>query len=845
MSFRDCIIEKFLTGAERGDAVLAGRREKKLEEALAKYDGLVEEYRNKGMDADTAGETASKELLQAIERENFTKKIREVKQLQKQQKLEKSLLEYRNDKGEADFGKAALAMWEYDGLSKNENVMGRYQTLRGRFHSMFDKSLDKYAPKYAGTVQPKAGLKNIIREAFGDETGDASSKELYKEWAELAEFMRKTANRNGANIPARKNWRMPQKQSRVAVARAGKEKWVNDHMEWVDWETMKNPDTGLSIKPDERIKTLESIYDTLKTDGMIKAPVGITARKSLAARLENSRFLDFKDSKSWLAMHDAYGDGSVFDVMTSHIDKMSRDIALMEVFGPNPYSMKEYVASVAQNQAAKLDAKSPAPVKKAKELASVFITDDVRRFDELYEMFTNSNAASSENFAANVAAGTRDLLTSAYLGGASLLAIPGDMFTTAMTRLFSKHTGTKDLSRYLKLMNPLDKGDRQLAVRLGLIAENATAMAYGQQRFMNQVMGPNITKRIADTVLRASLLSPHTQAARWSFGMETLGMFADAKKMKFDELPFKESLSKHGISADDWDLFRSTENYAPKDGATFLRPDDLLSREDINSELAYTVANKFMDYVHTEGQFAVPTASLGARAVLGGTTRPGTLIGEISRSFAMFKNFPITIIMTHVRRGLYKENFSSKAAYLATLGIGMTMVGALATQMRQIRDGKDPITMNPTTPEGRKFWGGAALTGGGMGIWGDFIFNDVNRYGSGITQTAAGPVTSFAGDALKLTVGNALEVAQGKETNFGSEAFRFVKRNHPGGSLWYSKLVMQRLVWDQLQKEVDDDAYKKFKSMKTRARKEYDQEYWWGPGNTEPSRSPNLSAAIE
>src|SRR6185369_14204204 len=49
-----------------------------------------------------------------------------------------------------------------------------------------------------------------------------------------------------------------------------------------------------------------------------------------------SRQIHFKDAESYLSYLGKYGGGSMYDAMLGHIGGLSRDIALVERYGPNP-----------------------------------------------------------------------------------------------------------------------------------------------------------------------------------------------------------------------------------------------------------------------------------------------------------------------------------------------------------------------------------------------------------------------------------------------------------------------------------------------------------------------------
>ncbi len=70
--------------------------------------------------------------------------------------------------------------------------------------------------------------------------------------------------------------------------------------------------------------------------------------------------------------------------------------------------------------------------------------------------------------------------------------------------------------------------------------------------------------------------------------------------------------------------------------------------------------------------------------------------------------------------------------YAAWLFIGTTVLSALGEQLSQIGEGRDPLDMSDP-----KFWAKSAMRGGGVGLIGDFLFADQNRYGGGIVASLA------------------------------------------------------------------------------------------------------------
>jgi len=833
MSYIDCINKSKIS-------------ESKKQEAKDIYNQKYKEQLDLGVNEKEADYIAGEKTAEILEIKKAVEKKRAIKSVEAQQSILTKLDEYKDRNGNVDYGNAALAIFESDGLNKFSTVVGRTNVIKGQAHAQIANFLEKYSAKYAGIKRPKAGLNEIVRGLFGEENISDSAKELSEAISNAFETLRLRANKAGANIGKKDDFGMPQIHDNVKIMKTSRNEWVDFVSKKLDWDKMKDPETGDIIPLAKRKFVLENVYDAIKTNGYSKLRQGEMVRiGALDKRLANHRFLEFKDADAWIEYQEAFGVGNPFDVIVGHIDKMSRDIAMMEMLGPNPHQGLEFLKTAVRKKSADIDLEQTEGLKKS-ELRNV--ESKISKLDEMYAIHMNTNAGAPESRSALALAGVRNLLTSSFLGSAAILALPGDFFLKKHVKFFNKMPASNDILRYGKLMNPLDKADRMKAARSGMVAETWTSMAYGQQRFTGDVIGPEWTRRVADVVLRLSLLTPHTQASRWAFGMEFMGAMADYSTTEFNKLPFKSTFERYGITPKEWDIFRSTPLNKDK-GVTFLRPDDLRVRNDLDPDLSQELADRFMEIINTEMEFAVPSSSLRARTFLISDSKGGTLVGELARSGAMFKNFPVTIMFTHGRRALHQKNLSSKISYAAAFGIGMTMMGALGLQMRQISQGKDPMNMNPASKEGMAFWGQSALVGGGMGIWGDFLFSNTNRFGQGIETTLAGPVAGFASDTVDLTVGNLMEVAQGKDTKLGREVVRYMNSYTPAKSLWYARLVLQREIFDQALLAVDPKAASKFRAMERKQRREKNQKSYWPSGKSlirgDKIRKPDFGSAFQ
>ena len=102
-----------------------------------------------------------------------------------------------------------------------------------------------------------------------------------------------------------------------------------------------------------------------------------------------------------------------------------------------------------------------------------------------------------------------------------------------------------------------------------------------------------------------------------------------------------------------------------------------------------------------------------------------------------------------------------------------------------------------------------------------------------------GPSFGSLADAWELTKGNFDEWNAGKDTHAGAEALRFAKGHLPYVSLWYSKVALDHLLLHSLQENLSPGYLDR---QRSRAQKDWEQGYWWEPGQSMPDRAPDVSA---
>jgi hypothetical protein len=331
-----------------------------------------------------------------------------------------------------------------------------------------------------------------------------------------------------------------------------------------------------------------------------------------------------------------------------------------------------------------------------------------------------------------------------------------------------------------------------------------------------------------------------------------LGFITENAGKSWASLPraLRESFERHGLTPADWSLIRSTPKWAdPETGATFIRAEDVARHSDParlgEAGVRFEAANKLQQAIFVESQFAIIETTQRVRSILTAGRPAGTFWGEVMRNSALFKGFPVTVLNLHLRRMMQTRGVARKGEYLAWLFIGTSVMGALGEQLSQVSKGRDPLNMDPSKEGGTAFWAQSFLRGGGAGLFGDFLFSDVNRFGGGIASSLLGPVLgSELSKGWELTVGNVQELFKGKDTHAGREIARFAEMMMPGRSLWYARVGLERLLFDELEAAVDPKAHQSFRAIESRARRDYHQRFWWRPGQALPERGPDTGAAL-
>ena len=851
MSFIKCVTNAVAEG------IIPKEKEVKLRKMV---DELTETYIGRGDTLEVAETKAAKDAYFAFTVEANNKKRQAVLQAFADERATEYLLNYKNKKGEADPGEALQHIIGFmdtpEGSVRFLNVETRMRVINGQSSAKMYEVLESFRLNVLGETKNKATLKLMLQEMFEPgSTKNPHVEQLTKAWLDTYEQVRKMFNAEGGRITKLDSNVIPQHHDQLKVSLKGQDAWVDMIMPLLARDKMVNRNTGLKFTDGELKITLGEVWDTISTKGYLKQTSFAKGSSMLANQKLDHRFLHFKDAKSWTAYNAEFGSGDVFNTMLAHLDSINKDIAMMQVMGPNPdnfmRNMRFQVKQFANTQ--------PGPVKtKAINRAN----SHINKADAMYFYLKGDMNIPVHEGVAKFGASFRNLATASYLGSAAFLAL-GDFNLTRVNAQFSGlpqwQSMVTNMKTYLSPLTQSLKGNKQntyakVAITSGLVAEHWSTIASGAARVsVDRVAGHEFSRRLSDFILRTTQLSWLTQAGRWGAGMEFLAFSARNTELSFKQLKknnpkFGQYLESYGISNKEWDMIRKTKLFDAGEydvqwkGANYLRPDDIAARTDIEPRLAQELSLKYNHAMQEFVNYAVPVASAKGATVIG-KSQPGTAGGELHRSMLQFKQFPITLFYQQIARGMNRKTNLGKVGYILPFIASTTLMGAVSYELKNIVKGKNISIDDRFNPIGNTdYWMDALLHGGGLGFAGDIIFG--GRYsfdpvaGRGIELL--GPTFSVLFQALDLTAGSAYKYTKGQETNMLAKTAQFLSKNAPGQSAWYMRLVLERYLFEYMQELTDPKYQSKINRKKRRTKKDEKNSYWWEPGDKSPQSVPNI-----
>lgn len=834
MSFRDCLNR----AVEKGSA-----DKEKAASILKTYDDIVKGLEAEGRSPVEANVQASKDILKDIEGKTAADKRRRLTSAQRQVEIEDKINSKVDEKGNAAPDRAL------------EDIIvdldARIDTNRSLLHGSISEFLFKFGYKGVGLTRERADLKGV-RDALYDEGGTATDKMLAKALVEMSNLRTMLLREAGLDVAHDPNWRLPQNHSKAKMKDGGEEKWVADHMREgvMDWDRMRDFNDGLPIRG--RVKQMDVLtkaFNSIISDGANSIVPGARVNASLSTRLERPRTLHYKTSKVWGEMMDNYGEGDMFEQISMYVETTATDISLVQKLGPNPKSGLEFAIGTAQARAQTVQPSGvaerglgPGSIGKRKSLLDR-VNNTATDVEDGFQIMSGANAMTEENVLGRTAAGFRNVLISSLLGSTPLVSMASDMVTSAIASHRSGLRSHNLVAGTLKTLQQLSSAEaRQMGMSSGMVMETLISRASAAKRFTGDSMAPGWTRALSDVTTRMSGLSQTTRAAKWAMGSEFQAALARNHKTKFSSLDknLRKAFERNNITKEDWDVIRETKIYDPS-GFNQLRPNDVFKRTDLADSERIRLHGLITDMMHKLILEGVPEATTLASVELGKAIKRGTYRGELAGFAGMLKSFPVAIYQIHLRTYYREMNLGAgQMGYLPAYVVGSGGAGMLALQLGALASGKDFYDMSDV-----RTIGASLLKGGGLGILGDFLFSNINRFGGGMADTLAGPFFGLASDTTNLTIGNFSQMLSGEKTSFTAEFLEFLNDWTPGTRTWYLRLLKERLIVDQIRLEADPKARVKMMRREQKMKREQGRSSFWPAGQDfDQARMPDFSTAL-
>ena len=664
----------------------------------------------------------------------------------------------------------------------------------------------------------------IKQEMLGVNTGLKQAKQLADILKSFQEDLRLRLNDLGANIGKLDDWitrtvhntdKMANASKRTKIVQDNKVAWREYIRERLDLKRSFSEVADI-IKVN---KILDDIYDSLMTGDHLKhgGTNSVYGTRNVANRLNASRVLHFKDAVARHEYDVMFGEPSLKESVISVISNSSKNIALMEVLGTNPQATLEKILSLLRKKYKSTNA----------DLTNKLVFKTFK--NEFVEIDGSINAIGNETLA-KVGMVVRTLQATGKLGFAGISSI-SDLAQYMGTTNFQ---GRGLLTGLGEAMNALFKKQDKEAMEVLEVISNSIIGNMGN-KYSSSFETWGKMGKLQNLFFKYNSLNWWISSLKsgMTVGLSRhYGMLVDTA---FNSLSIRERnlLKLYGIDDGKWDLLRSiktldvnNKRYLTAEGVNELSDEAIkkyagrsLSEREIRNfkkDLEITWRNVLVD----QATHGTPEPDAAIRAVMNQGLEKGTGMGETIRFIGQFKSFPITIWKKIIGRELNSygpdDSKFSKFSGLTSILILGTMFGYISMSAKDMLRGRSPRDPNKLSTILE-----ALSQGGGLGIYGDFIINEVqNEYGNNIWETILGPTASDINKIREIVL-NLNDPAKA-----GKKFLQFAENNVPFLNLYYTKAAYDYLIGYQI-KEFLDPGF--FERMRIRHEETRGQTYFLKP----------------
>ncbi|HBQ8551587.1 TPA: hypothetical protein ACWXAY_002705 [Klebsiella pneumoniae] len=812
---------QFLTQCEKTVNAAAGRNlsEDEMGRLVSDMENTVKRIRaeNEGISLEAAALRAAEELSNAEKLAN----VIEARNKALNTRIAVQRLAFIRDSfpDRPDIGLSAILVGRNEARTGSRSSASAEQfQLRSKYLSGLNHDLEQAGVlKYLSSGSNDAEVADAMWRLGKGESTDGMMKESVKiaeiitKWQETA---RLDANKAGAWIRKMPGYIARQGHDMMKIRAAGFASWRDAILPKLDKATFE----GVA----DQDAFLRSVYDGLASGVHLASEKpdwmkGFKGSQNVARRASQERVLHFLDGRSWYEYNREFGVGSVREAIYGGLEASARNTGLMRILGTNPENMVNYLADTIS-----------ADLKGNEKALAAF--NDARRStikNEMAEVTGQTNIPGSSALA-RFGSTTRAVDSMLKLGGAMISSF-NDLASNALELRYQGKNFMSALTESIqgRLKRYSTEEQKEILSSLGVYADSMRDEIL--QRFSGDVTLPGKVARLQRQFFRLNGLNWWTDASRNTTATMTSHWLAGNAKSPHATLnpDLKRALDLHGIGEPEWNIYR-TMDMKGSEGRTFMTPDgidsvpdDVIAKYIADKNVTVnerSIANarselgdKLRGYILDRVMVAMTEPTARTRALMKQGTQPGTVQGELIRFIGQYKSFTASFMQQALGREVFGRGYTpaplgqsrwgsvSNALFksgkgemvgLAQVALWMTFFGYLSMQTKLMLKGQTP------RPADAKTFLAAAAQGGGLGIFGDFLFGEANRFGNGPITSLAGPVAGSADQLVTL-----FQKARSGDAKAG-DFFRFTVDHTPFINLFWSRPILNYLFLNQLQESL-------------------------------------------
>lgn len=713
-------------------------------------------------------------------------------------------------------------------VKQGPNVEGKYKAVVAGLYQKFASAMQAFKPGFTGaTEQQLTGVDNMIREVFGVDTGDTVAKSAAKGWTDAATTAEDRARLAGKIFTPLDDWRVPQFWRGSRVASIGQDAFKADMLEAEAKGalTIWNRDTNKPVSSDNRDFVLNRAFQDITQTGGTAAPF-----------TKDQRTFQFSGGQAgadaYLNLQKKYGPGTnIMQMLTGHLDRMAHDIALTETFGPS------YEANFrALFKQAKADPGIPTEAVGRFNPARLVsgMMEGKGAIEGMWKVATGQVHPVHDTFMTSMLGALRNMNVASSLRQAVFSVLPTDSVTQLLA---ANHLGMDGIGHMARTFGGgVSKDDAQ---HLMIQAHSMMDFVNGVRDYDDHVSLLQTTGKFASGTVKATGLDLWGQVGKRTWAGDMLNLFSQQGEKAFADTDpkFKGFMDAYGFTESDWNKLRDPGMHIDLRGTKYLNPNVLQTAD-------RSLYERVMNAIQEQGAFAMHQPDFRLRGIESGAAfNIGPGIGaEVWRSLFQFKTFALSRMSTQMMRVLTDGPIENRVARGLAFTLLSTSAGAASIEALSIINGKDPESMAKPS-----FWARAMLKGGAAGYYGELIDAAMRGQQSSadVLQGMAGPAVGVLADVARLATSPVREQFSDdqkyRQSTLGRTAINIAKRNTP--NTWYTRLAVDRMMWDKAQTLVDPDYRKSWDRAQRNIQKSTGSGFWWPQGGG-PERAPDLGTAL-